>query len=168
MDYGTYQSQFHLTKTPNTSQLLFQKILQKKDLIQFYHAAMFSPAKATFIKAIRNGNFQSWPGLTTRMVAKFLTPTIATHFGHLNQERQNLQSTQQSDDFDAFPMSDNPNITTNEIMATITPYHFTNKAYGDLPGKFPFSSSRGSQYFLVIYHYDSNAILVRILKIEQV
>ena len=91
--------------------IIIPKNTTKKDLIQFYHAAIFSPAKATFIKAIRNGNFHSWPGLTTRTVAKFLAPTIATHFGHLNQERQNLQSTQQSNDFDAFPTSDNPNIT---------------------------------------------------------
>ena len=91
--------------------IIIPKNTTKKDLAQFYHAAMFSPAKATFTKAIRNSNFQSWPGLTTRAVAKFLAPTIATHIGHLNQERQNLQSTQQSNDFDAFPTSDNPNIT---------------------------------------------------------
>ena len=140
--------------------IIIPKNNTKKDLVQFYHAAMFSRVKATFIKAIRNSNFQSWPGLTTKMLAKFLAPTLATHFGHLNQERQNLQSTQQSNNFDAFPTSDEPNITTNEIISNITPYRVTNKAYNDLPGKFPFSSSRGSQYFLVIYHYDSNAILV--------
>ena len=144
--------------------IIIPKNTTKKELVQFYHAAMFSPTKDTFIRAIRNGNFQSWPGLTTETATKFLTSTIATQFGHLKQERQNLQSTQQSNDFDAFPRSDVPNIPTNEIIATITPYRITNKAYGDMPGKFPITSSRGSQYFLVIYHYDSNAILVRTLK----
>ena len=50
------------------------------------------------------------------------------------------------------------------MIATITPFIKTKKAFGDLPGKFPITSSRGAQYFLVIYHYDSNAILVRTLK----
>ena len=49
-------------------------------------------------------------------------------------------------------------------MAVITQYQVTHKAFGDLPGKFPFTSSRGTQYFLVIYHYNSNAILVTTLK----
>ena len=34
----------------------------------------------------------------------------------------------------------------------------------DLTGRFPYSSSRGNNYFLVIYDYDSNAILVEVLK----
>ena len=144
--------------------VIIPKNTTKRDLIAFYHAALFSPTKATFIKAIKNGNFQSWPGLSATSVNNLLTPTIATHFGHLRQERQNLQSTQSDIDTDFFPSSDNPNIQTNEIMATITPFKSTKKAFGDLPGKFPFTSSRGHQYFLVIYHYDSNAILVQNLK----
>ena len=57
-----------------------------------------------------------------------------------------------------------PNHQTHEMMATITPYTLTSKAYGDLPGKFPYTSSRGARFFLVVYHYDSNAILVNTLK----
>ena len=59
----------------------------KKDLIKFYHAAAFSPTTATFLKAVTNRNFQSWPGLTPELITKLIKPTIATHFGHLNQER---------------------------------------------------------------------------------
>ena len=39
-----------------------------------------------------------------------------------------------------------------------------NTAYGDLTGRFPHKSSRGNQYLLVIYDYDSNAILAEPLK----
>ena len=49
-------------------------------------------------------------------------------------------------------------------MATITSYQSTQKAFGDLPGKFSYTSSRGAQYFLVLYHYDSNIILIQTLK----
>jgi hypothetical protein len=34
-----------------------------KDLINYLHAACFSPVKSTWIMAIKNGNFSSWPGL---------------------------------------------------------------------------------------------------------
>ena len=44
--------------------VIIQKQTNKQDLIQFYHAACFLPTIATFIKAVKNGNFISWPGLT--------------------------------------------------------------------------------------------------------
>ena len=144
--------------------VIIQKSTTKRDLVQFYHAAMFSPAISTFYKAVKNGNFQTWPGLTPELITKYLQPTVATHYGHMKQERQNLQSTQQSTNFDFFPSPEEPNIQTNELMATITPYQINQKAFGDLPGKFPYTSSRGAQYFLVLYHYDSNAILIHTLK----
>ena len=95
---------------------------------------------------------------------KYLQPSIATHYGRLKQERQNLQNTQQPTDQNFCPENEIPNEPTNEMMATIVPYQITQKAFGELPGKFPHTSSRGSQYFLVIYHYDSNGILVKTLK----
>jgi hypothetical protein len=36
----------------------------QKDLINYLYAACFSPVKSTWITAIKNGNFTSWPGLT--------------------------------------------------------------------------------------------------------
>jgi hypothetical protein len=40
----------------------------QKDLINYLHAACFSPVKSTWITAIKNGNFTSWPGLTEQAV----------------------------------------------------------------------------------------------------
>ena len=128
---------------------------------------VFLPQFLRFNKAVKNEYFQSWPGLSTSLITKFLKPSIATHFGHLNEERQNLQSTQQLSNEDAFPTPEMPNHQTHEMMVTITPYTLTLKIYGDLPGKFPYTSSRGARYFWVVYHYDSNAILVKTLKIDQ-
>ena len=50
----------------------------KQDLVLFYHAACFSPSKSTFIKAIKNKAFTSWPGLTAELVATYLPKTEAT------------------------------------------------------------------------------------------
>ena len=58
------------------------------------HACAFSPAKSTFLKAIKAGHFTTWPELTEKLVRKHLPESRATHKGHLDQTRQNLRSTQ--------------------------------------------------------------------------
>jgi hypothetical protein len=45
----------------------------QKDLINYLHAACFSPVKSKWIAAIKNGNFTSWPGLTERAVEKYFS-----------------------------------------------------------------------------------------------
>jgi hypothetical protein len=66
----------------------------QKDLIIYLHAASFSPIKSTWIAAIKNGNFTSWPGLTERAVEKYLSKSSVTGKGHLNQQKTNARSTQ--------------------------------------------------------------------------
>ena len=89
----------------------------------------------------------------------------------MDQERKILQSTKgiispihnnDDDDADFFPVADKPNIKTNNICAIITPFNPKETAYSDLSGRFPFKSSRGNKYLLVVN--DSNAILVEALK----
>ena len=41
------------------------------------------------------------------------------------------------------------------------------KAYMDLTGKFPHTSSRGNKYLVVLYNYDSNAIVFEAIKNRQ-
>jgi hypothetical protein len=56
----------------------------QKDLINYLHAACFSPVKSTWIKAIKNGKFSSWPGLNEHSVEKYLSKSTSTAKGHLN------------------------------------------------------------------------------------
>ena len=42
------------------------------DLFAFLHAAAFSPSTTTWLNTIKKGFFQSWPGLTTEVVSKYL------------------------------------------------------------------------------------------------
>jgi hypothetical protein len=51
---------------------------------------MFSPSKTTWIKAIQNGFFQSWPGVTQQAVNKHFPKSIATAKGHMDQTRKNV------------------------------------------------------------------------------
>ena len=49
-------------------------------------------------------------------------------------------------------------------MVTIISFRERNTAYTDLTGRFPYMSSRGNQYILVVYDSDSNAILAEPIK----
>jgi hypothetical protein len=59
----------------------------QKDLIDYLHDACLSPVKSTWIKAIKNGIFPSWPGLNEHTVDKYLSKSTSTAKGHLNQQR---------------------------------------------------------------------------------
>lgn len=59
----------------------------------YLHTACFSPAKSSFVKAINNNHTTTWPGLKASFVNKYLAASLLSQRGHLNQERQNLQST---------------------------------------------------------------------------
>ena len=89
-----------------------------------------------------------------------MPPSQNTAMGHLNQEKTNLQFTQD----DHFPSSESPNKKSNNHFISIEKFDPTNKAYTDLTGRFLVQSSRGNQYILVCYSYDSNAILAEPLR----
>ena len=173
----------NLTKNdPTLRQQLNVILLQNKtnqQLAKYLHACCYSPSKSIFLKAIKNGNFLSWPGLDSKLIEKHLQTPVATAKGHLDQERRNLQTTKNDqitvkippekiespDEFtDFFPKQDMPNERTNDVIAVITPFKQSRQAYSDQTGKFPYKSSRGNEYLLIVYDYDSNAILAEPLK----
>ena len=66
----------------------------KESLIKYLHQALFSPAKATLIKAIKNNQFASWPGLTADAVKKYLPDSsLATDKGHMKRQKKGIRST---------------------------------------------------------------------------
>ena len=75
------------------SNVIIQRNKKPAELVEFLHGCCGSPVKSTFLKAIKKGYFNSWPGLTTKLVNDHLLPSPATAKGHIKQERQHLQST---------------------------------------------------------------------------
>ena len=84
-----------------------------------------------------------------------MNPVPATSKGHLNQERQWLQSTRKENPFlsltseskdhqDSFPISDNPNTKTYECFSAIAKFDPKELAYADLTRRFLVQSSRGN------------------------
>ena len=154
------------TQLIHKSNVIIPRNKSPQTLVQYLHAALYSPTKSTLLHAVRNGHFLTWPGLTVSNVVKLLDETPATALGHLDQERQGLQSSKSYvPDNDYFPPQAPQQ--TNEALAAIISFRQHHKAYFDLIGEFPYPSSRGNKYLLVLYDHDSNAILTHPLKTRQ-
>ena len=137
------------------------KTKTKKDLILFYHAACFSPTTRTFIQAIKNNAFTSWPGLTAELAAKYLPKTEATVKGHIKQTFKGKNSTQPTT-----PQVDPPMETikeqTHQVFLKVA--DFSNKIYTDQTGRFPVTSIKEKRYIMIAYDFDSNNIIAEPLK----
>jgi hypothetical protein len=154
-----------LSLTLHQSNAIIRKGRSKTSLVQYLHACCVSPVISTWKQAIKNGNFIMWPGINSLSIDAHLPKSIASAKGHLDQERKNLQSTRLpapavSDEADTiFPSPDTPNIKTYSACAQIVPFVPKRTACHDLTGRFPHRSSRGNEYLLTVYDYDSNGIL---------
>jgi hypothetical protein len=134
----------------------------QKDLINYLHAACFSPVKSTLITAIKNGNFSTWPGLNEHSVEKYLSKSTTTTKGHLNQQRQNARTTKikESQLLDQDTDQDHGIKTQYIYAATID----AGQIYTDQTGRFPVVSRKGKKYIMVLYDHDSYAILAKPIK----
>jgi hypothetical protein len=134
----------------------------QKDLINYLHAACFSPVKSTWITAIKNRNFLSWPGLTEHAEEKYLSKSTATTKGHLNQQRQNARTTQIKSVNPSNQESDiDHGINTQFVYAATID---AGQIYTDQMGRFLVVSRKGNKYIMILYDYDSNAILAQPIK----
>jgi hypothetical protein len=110
----------------------------------------------------KNGNFSSWPGLTEHAVEKHLSKSTSTTKYNLNQQRQNARTTKIKD---AKVIVTEPDVdhgikTQFVYAATID----ARQIYTDQTGRFPVVSSKGNKYIMILYDYDSNAILAQPIK----
>jgi len=80
------QSRLQLQLPSPNANVILRHNMSDSNVAAFLHTAAGCPTKATFIVAIQNGNFTTWPGLTTSL--------IATGKCHMKQEQQRLKSNQ--------------------------------------------------------------------------
>ena len=52
-------------------------------LVRHMHAASGFPVKSTWLRAIKRGNFETWPGLTYSNAAKYCPQVVETMKGHI-------------------------------------------------------------------------------------
>jgi hypothetical protein len=156
----------------------------KAKLIQFLHQCPFSPPPSTWIKAINNHQFDSWPGLTVEAVRKYLPDSMATAKGHMKKTPAGVRSTRPKQPIIKIPAPPNVTIPSNAKVKLIAPDEAdlfppqeTNEVnhifcwaaladqidgttYTDLTGRFPTMSLENKQYIFVAYDYTTNAIIV--------
>eukprot|EP00978_Attheya_sp_CCMP212_P005970 scaffold13447_cov59-Attheya_sp.AAC.3 len=101
----------------------------KPQLIQYYHAACFSPVQSTWIRAIKRGAFKSWPGLSVKAVQKHsTTKSVSTTLGNMHQTRQGIRSTKHRGD-DNLPSPRQEDRTNMVYLAIINPQDPTGHIY---------------------------------------
>ena len=151
------------------------RIQSKEILCDYLHRAAGYPVKKTWLQAIKDGFFTSWRGLTFALVLKFLPETseeIAA--GHLHRRRQGIQSTRVSviERMNTIEML-NPELSgqgklhhnrqqrvgvhlvaNDELIIELNGTIPTNQT-----GRFSIISQKVNSYTMVLYNYDSNAIL---------
>jgi hypothetical protein len=101
-------------------------------------------------------------GLIEHAVEKHLSKSTSTKKGHLNEQRQNARTTKIKDAevIVTEPDLDHGIKTQFVYAATID----AGQIYTDQTGMFPVVSSKGNKYIMILYDYDSNAILAQPIK----
>jgi hypothetical protein len=108
------------------------------------------------LKAVKQGNFATWPGLNEDAILKHLKMTLATAKGHLNQRRQNIHSISKDDSCGEVIPPVSTGMKTEEVYALVVDQ---GQLYTDLTGRFPKRSSNGSSYLMLKYDdFDCNVI----------
>ena len=173
----------HRNDTTNLWQLDYPETIQKENifphyahaaagtsttekLVSFMHAALFSPTIDTLYKALTKGYITNMPGLTATTLRKHPPASIPMIKGHLDQKRKNIQSTKNNDndiaeetEDDLFPLLLEPNNTDTMNYCYSTIFQPTGTAYTDQTGYMVQTSNRGNNLLVIMYDYDSNAIL---------
>ena len=143
------------------------------ELVRYLHACAGFPTKPSWIKAIKNGHYASWPGLTVKAVAKYFPKSKETMKGHGRKIKSGLRSTKvqvksepEFSDIENATMTAHPLTTRKESVLMV--FDLSDEAqrvmYTDQTGKFPKKSSKGNHYIMVLIEIDSNAILVEAMK----
>ena len=139
-------------------------------LVWYMYAASGFLVMSTWLRAIKRGNFETWPGLTYSNPSKYFPRAVETMKGHMLLSSQVVISINkktipplrvkveifkdapEEEDLEYLP----PPITTNELYIWDKPI---SKLYTGDCGRFPIQSRNGSKYIMIAYHCDSNTII---------
>ena len=141
MDFGAHSPQ------PQANALIPADT--QKDLVQWLHAAAFSPRISTFLDAVECNFFTTWLNLTPQVIHHHLCTSIATVKGHLDQQCQQ----QRKPTVNEPPPSPLPTKSHSIYAAIIDPHQSTGSSYSDLTGHFPIQSNHGANYIIVLCEY---------------
>jgi hypothetical protein len=131
--------------------------------ITFLHAATGYPVLSTWLAAIDQGFYTTWPGLTARAVRQHLPKSVTTAIGHLDQQRANRHSTKTKPSPTATP-NNQPILPSRTNQIFVDCRATTSQIFSDLPRRFLIPPSRGNNYLLIVCDVDSHTILAKPIK----
>ena len=131
--------------------------------VKFWSAALGSPADSTLIQALSLGYLGNLPRLTAKMVRRHRPNSIATAKGHLDRQRQGMQSTR--------PKKSKTVISEREVcddidwdskLYTWVVHRTEQENHTDLSGRFPVTSIHGNNYMLMsVYKNHIRAVAMK-------
>ena len=99
--------------------VIIQREQIKRKLAQYFLACAYNTPIHTLPKSQQKGYLHSWPGIDQLNGRKILCTTEKTEKGHMNQERQNLQSTKEREiEIEEYMFPTNSNTFKNMNMHT--------------------------------------------------
>jgi len=133
--------------------------------IRYFHGAAGFPTKPKWLQAICKGNYNSWPLINIKNVAKYFPESEETQKGHMKGQRQGVRSTKQMEP----PETEHderyialPHDSKRDVLIIV--YNLKNTMYTDQTSKFPHIPSLGNQYIMILHDVDSNSSWAEALK----
>ena len=136
-------------------------------IVRYLHACAGFPTKPTWLKAIKGGNYATWPHLSAEAVRKHFPESDETHQGHMRSVKQGIRSTKQKKEPITIKVEGGEELTIplkkhNDIYVRIEEQRET--MYTDQTGAFPTRSRKGNRYIMIMCEMDSNVILSEAMK----
>ena len=128
--------------------------------VRYLHAAAGFPTKDSWLKAINNRHYQSWPGNTTENVNKHFPESVETQKGHMKKQRQNVRSTKVKIPAEEVTEETELTQTLAKQNIMIKVFNASNTVYSDQTGRLPVQSSRGNTSIMCLFDVDANYIAV--------
>jgi hypothetical protein len=121
--------------------------------VKYLHTAAGFPVKETWTKAIKAGNFNTWPTITPTTVQCHFPESDETQKGHMKKQCQGTRSTRVQDKME-------PNVPALPKMKDIyiKIHNATKTMHSNQTGRFPATSSRGNKYIMVLVEVNGNFI----------
>ena len=77
-----------LNPTTNSEADMIESKSTKRDLVRFFHVCCFFPVISTWIVAMHNENYASYPGLSSTLLARYLHVELPTSQGHMHKRNK--------------------------------------------------------------------------------
>jgi len=145
-------------RSPNESVANVYSLPSMPQTIRYLHAAAGFPVKDTWIDAVNNGHYSTWPGLTAKAVKKHFPESVETQKGHMKKQRQNVRSTKQKVVVDEVSERTELTRAVTKQNLLIKIFNASGTIFSDQTGRLPVQSSRGNTSLMILYDIDANYI----------